>query len=260
MKKGMVRNMSNSIGSFSKKNYNKRGVKALVLVMLMVIQLLGTVQIVSANDFDLSIMSYNMYKNGNLVDIVYEDDSFNLLVSYKNTSASNWTDLRISVKQTAAFYVPNGISQYNETAININDTKSVSIPLKYNGGGSSVGLDFYYSTDGGATYSATAITKTIYLNTQDSSSSQPSTPTDTTKYKPAIESIFDNSQMLTLEAGKLNTWKFSLKNDSNYAAKDVKISIKYDDKLKDFIEVNQTKQEPITVEKIDTKKSVEMSR
>ncbi len=209
--------------------------------LLLVMPLLSMVSVKAATNTDFKI-DYDVDLDGS--GDLDEGDEFDLKLDITNESGSKLSELYVIIKQTSSFFTPpNEESQKKITDLENDSSFKPEFKLKYNGSGNAVTVILKYkkakSNPADEVFEETE--KDIYVEVDDDSgSSSSSTSTNTSEYQPKLIAIVGN-KMPVFNAGITNTFSFTVENQSNHYAKDVKITLDFDSDLSKAITINKAK-------------------
>ncbi|MGV8146659.1 MAG: hypothetical protein ACLKAK_08745 [Alkaliphilus sp.] len=186
---------------------------------------------VQATNTDIQIVSFTTSE-----DPIKEDDVFNLHLIIKNNSGADISSMDIIIDSNSDFFRegagatvsgPGSLENGAQTTVSISS-------LKRKSSGNRMVLEFQYTKDG---ESLTSV-QTIFLNVTEEGQAAPSRPTDTTRFDPRI-GLADGFRRPTLRAGRRSTLKLPINTNTNHSARDVAVSLEFDDRLAKHATIDQ---------------------
>jgi len=147
---------------------------------------------------------------------------FGVEITFSNEDETKeLTDIVIDIDASSSFYY-TGATAYKDS-IGAGGFGDTTLDLMYTGTGNKLSLIIRYKIDG------TQVTETeeIYIADVSPVGSEPAKPS-TDKYEPKL--VVENAGIVqTINAGRSGKLKFKVKNDSNYQAKNLKLTLTMDD-------------------------------
>ncbi len=210
------------------------------LVVLLVMQSFSFssdfTSVAAAASRDIQITTFSTDKDPNPIQ---KDDMFTITVNFKNTTAAaiNVTGVRVDLASDF-FRLGVGDTVMGPGSVLSNVQTSVSIDrLKRKNAGGELILIFYYTIGGIAKTSR----HTLFLNVAaERESPAPVAPTDTRRFDPLV-GIEDDFSRPVLAAGREVVLSLPLTIGTNHAAKDVEITLEFDEKLQPYIDFMDAK-------------------
>jgi len=199
----------------------------LITLMLCLQVFSGTVTYGAAGD-NLKIWGYDTGDSS-----IKKNEGFYLTLSLENLNASDITDLYVDIDLSSDFYGEASNTNFFVKPLISADAQPTfksDSKLVYKGTGNLLILNFKYKI-GPTEYTES---HTIYIKEakpDDGKDNTPKTPTDTTKYVPKLSNV-NSASIPVITAGSSYKLKYSIKNESDYYAKDVNISLTMVDESK----------------------------
>ena len=154
---------------------------------------------------------------------IYEGDSFGLAIVLENNSSKTISSVKIRFDTNASFQV-NGLSN----PVTVDFPIPEPIPMLYTGGTNlniPVTIEYEFSDGDYGSTSSNLYIKEAKPETDTGGGNNP--PPDLSKYKPVLE--LGSSDIPTGKAGGIIRIPLSITNNSNYEARNIKITPKIDD-------------------------------
>lgn len=215
----------------------KKKLVFLLIIMLLIIQPISSFKALADENIppipepSISVKIENHSKNKR----IYEDDELEITLQLKAYLEDGLDikaeDITATIDDSSAFYIPSSTYQVIKFKQGDSDKEYKSnqnITLKYKGTGNNLTVSIKYKvTDGKESKKYSFITSaTLYIDNvveEDKNTKSPD-PVDTTKYKPYLI-VWGNTQIPTLEAGRQSAIPFYIKNQSQYTAKNIIVSL-----------------------------------
>ena len=175
-------------------------------------------------------------------------DSVSVRLNCTNKSTDNITDLYAEILPGSSFIpVVEGQTVKLRDTLPANGTEYLDAPyiqLKYLGTGDTLDVTLSYKVSG-VSQTEDASLHILGVHAKEATST-PSAPVDTSKYTPKLENT-NSTSIPTIMAGKTQRLNFTIKNNSIYQARNVKISLKMADEAK----------APLVLDNFDMRQSVD---
>ncbi|HEX2944760.1 MAG TPA: CARDB domain-containing protein [Clostridia bacterium] len=159
-------------------------------------------------------------------------DSVSVRLNCTNISAETITDLYADISSGSSFtqVVEGKTTKLADTLLAAGEVNNAPyIQLKYLGTGDNLNVTFSYKVSG-VSQTEDVNLHVLGVNQKDTGST-PSSPVDTSKYTPKLENT-NSTSIPSITAGNTQRLNFTIKNNSIYQARNVKISLKMADEAK----------------------------
>lgn len=225
----------------------KKTMVYLSIVILLVAQGVNF-DFVQAANTDIQIVSFTTSENP-----VKEGDIFTLNLTIKNNSEADISSMKIVVDDSSDFFREGAGSLIIGPPIDDGFSATVAIDkLKRKSSGNKMVLEFQYNNG-----TDKISTQTIFLNIAEESQSAPSRPTDTTRFDPRI-GLDEGFRRPTLKAGRRNTLKLPIVTNTNHSARDIAVSLEFDERLAKHITIDQIIAQ-VDLDRLSSNKTEEIS-